>query len=534
MDPNTRRGLGGQEIYTLAGSPAHPNPYKSGPVIALAMAGLAFFFYSAGLAPGLTWANYGADGGDLLAAAVTNGIPHPTGYPLYILLLQGWIELLGWLTPASDIAWRGNLFSAAAAALSVGCTVLVAQRLWRNDRTAQWAALLSGAAWMVAPLLWGQALITEVYALHAAIFVGLAWLLLCAEYRHPHLQGLSVGALCGLGLAHHLTIGLLVPGLVYWLWSDPTGRGWRLSLWLGLVVGLLPGLLLYGRMLWLTDESAPVYWGGTDAFSSFWWLVSGAAYRRYLFAVPLSMLLSRLSGWAWTLTSQWTPIGLGLALAGLYRWDHSLPRLRTLALLWALPVSIYAIGYNTADSEVYLLPLVWLMALWLPFGAQEVALWLGSRWPRLADRQPLWLAGLLVGLLLLTAARFPTFSLAQEEQARRFLQSAGAVLQPGSLVFSSGDGETFALWYGAWGSGELLDAAPETVFVNVALLQFDWYRIQLQKQYPDLPGVAEGNAAAILRGAAAQRPIFFSEMIAPALPDELIPAGLLWRYQPKQ
>ncbi|MBI3960840.1 MAG: DUF2723 domain-containing protein [Chloroflexi bacterium] len=498
------------------------------------MTGLAFFFYTAGVAPGLTWANYGADGGDLLAAAVTNGVPHPTGYPLYILLLQGWIKLLGLLAPASDIAWRGNLFSAAAAAVSVGCTVLVVWRLWSDSRTVYLAALLSGAAWMVAPLLWGQALITEVYALHAAIFAGLAWLLLRENFRHPHFYGLAVGALFGLGLAHHLTIGLLLPGLVYWFWSDPTRRGRRLSLWLGLVVGILPGLLLYGRLLWLTDKNAPVYWGGGDDFSSFWWLVSGAAYRRYLFAVPLPMLLSRLSGWAWTLTSQWTPIGLGLALAGLYRWDLSLPRLRTLALLWALPVSIYAIGYNTADSEVYLLPVVWLLALWLPFGAQETGEWFRSHWPRSGDRERLLLACLLAGLLLLTVARFPAYSLTQEEKARRFLQSAGAVLQPGSLVFSSGDGETFALWYGAWAAGELLEAAPETVFVNVALFQFDWYRIQLQNQYPDLPGVAEGSAGAILRANGVQRPVFFSEVIGPALPDELIPAGLLWRYQPKQ
>ena len=39
-------------------------------------------------APGLTWAHFGADGGDLLAAAAVHGIPHPPGYPLYLLLLR--------------------------------------------------------------------------------------------------------------------------------------------------------------------------------------------------------------------------------------------------------------------------------------------------------------------------------------------------------------------------------------------------------------------------------------------------------------
>jgi hypothetical protein len=44
--------------------------------------------YSSTLAPGLTWANSGSDGGDLIAAAATGGVPHPTGYPLYLLLAR--------------------------------------------------------------------------------------------------------------------------------------------------------------------------------------------------------------------------------------------------------------------------------------------------------------------------------------------------------------------------------------------------------------------------------------------------------------
>ncbi len=42
--------------------------------------------YGMTLAPGLTWANSGADGGDLITAAATGGVPHPTGYPVYLLL----------------------------------------------------------------------------------------------------------------------------------------------------------------------------------------------------------------------------------------------------------------------------------------------------------------------------------------------------------------------------------------------------------------------------------------------------------------
>ena len=33
------------------------------------------------------------EGGELVTAALVNGVPHPPGYPLYILLLQGWLRL---------------------------------------------------------------------------------------------------------------------------------------------------------------------------------------------------------------------------------------------------------------------------------------------------------------------------------------------------------------------------------------------------------------------------------------------------------
>ncbi|MCB0097459.1 MAG: DUF2723 domain-containing protein, partial [Caldilineaceae bacterium] len=74
------------------------------PLVVLAVVGLAFALYVATMAPGLTWANQGADGGELIAAARTNGVPHPPGYPLYILLLQLWLKVTGVLFPGSEPA----------------------------------------------------------------------------------------------------------------------------------------------------------------------------------------------------------------------------------------------------------------------------------------------------------------------------------------------------------------------------------------------------------------------------------------------
>ena len=502
----------------------------TGPAASILAAGLAFLFYGYTAAPGLTWANYGADGGDLLAAAMTNGTPHPTGYPLYTLLLQGWLAVLGLWWPGSDIAWRGNLFSAFAAATSVAMTFQVVRHLWPERETSVLPALLATTAWMTAPLLWGQALITEVYTLHSLLAISLFWALVAYPSKQPRRRGLALGGLLGLGIAHHATIGLLVPGVLYWLWSSEERPLGKPAFWLWMGVGTLPGLLLYGRAV-LVAPLAPVNWGGDGSTGDLWWLVSGAAYRRYLFTVPPGQILSKAGQWALTITSQFTPVGLAFCLAGLYRWDRLAGRLRTLCLFWVLPTSLYAISYHTADSEVYLLPIVWLMVVWLPFGVWELFERVstqrpGSEWEQIALR------GCLVGLLLLGAIRLPVLSLRHDDTARRFVADAVRVVEPGSVVFSSADAETFALWYAAWGSRELLEAAPGTALVNVALLQFGWYQALLARLYPDLAGVDTGEAAKILQANVGRRPIYFSEIVAPAVANQLQPAGSLWRYAP--
>lgn len=64
--------------------------------------------YGCTLAPSLTWANDGADGDDLISAAAALGVAHPTGYPIYLLVLRLFL-----LLPVCDLAFRANLYSTA-------------------------------------------------------------------------------------------------------------------------------------------------------------------------------------------------------------------------------------------------------------------------------------------------------------------------------------------------------------------------------------------------------------------------------------
>ena len=519
------------------GSPARSSGLveKRPGLLALGVAGLALLLYLFTLAPGLTWANFGADGGDLLAAAASNGVPHPTSYPLYTLLLQGWLALLGVLAPASNVAWRGNLLSAVSAAASVGITVRLAHGLIRERAWAWLWAAQAGLAWAVTPLLWGQALITEVYAFHVLLLTFHAWVLLAYRSAIPWRRPLLLGISLGLGLAHHLTFVLIAPATLYWLWSEEGSPLRRLRFWLWMGVGALLPLLLYLRIPLVAARRppAPVNWGYSQGFSGLWWLVSGEAYRRYLFAIPRSAWLGQVSQWALVTSLQYTPVGLGLALIGLNVLDQERPRLRTWGLLWILPVSVYTMGYSTFDSQVYLLAVAWMMALWLAVGGPALVEWLAQRLPQRSSLLERGIPGLLLlGLLILAGSRLPGISLRGDREAQAFVEGVAQVLEPGSLVISSADAETFALWYGAWASGEILEAAPGTALVNAALYQFDWYPRLLADLYPDLPGAGQTPGEVLLRNQG-RRPIFFAEKL-PLVPlEQLQPAGPIWRYVPE-
>ena len=118
------------------------------------------------------------DGGELLAAAKTLGVPHPPGYPTYTLLLKAFATVV----PVGDFAYRGNLLSAVLASASVLTVYVVTLRFcrWLNpdfpEGMATAGAALSGLVLASSPLFWSQATITEVYTLNA-LFVALLLLL---------------------------------------------------------------------------------------------------------------------------------------------------------------------------------------------------------------------------------------------------------------------------------------------------------------------------------------------------------------------
>jgi hypothetical protein len=172
------------------------------------------------------------------------------------------------------------------------------------------------------------------------------------------------------------------------------------------------------------------------------------------------------------------------------------------------------------------------MALWLAVGLTVGATWVA---PRLAGRMRhggVWLACLVgVGLLGVLVWRWPSASLGGDREAQDYLARLEEGLAPGSILVTLDDRETFAVWYGMWGSGTLAARRPGIVPLNESLYQFEWYR-QLQADlFPDVPAIGV-SLAAVIAANRQQRPIYFAHVPATLPADDLVEAEPLWRLIP--
>ncbi len=424
----------------------------------------------------LTNVNFGSDAGDFLAAILTRGIPHPTGYPTYILL-----GILSQYFPFSTPVFRAALVSIIPAALAAGLlTGWVGFVVRSKSSSNQVAAFVTGIAWGVAPLLFSQAVIVEVHGLQSLIAVLVLWwitLNLKADPGSNKKWILGLSFLVGLGFGNHLTVALFAPAaliaLIYFVFRSGS---WKLVL--AQLFLVLAGMLVYVYLPLRAQVYPPINWGNPQTWSGFIWEVTGNPYRGLLFSASTPVLWDRIRSISSLLLDQFGAIGLIAGAIGVIQFSFPIKWIR-LILIWIFIVYFaFSIGYQTQDSVGYLIPATMVFAIWI--GLSLPSLW-QLNWKRL----PVGL--LLVGILILSIClRIPGNRIrldprSQDQPARyaeQFLREAPL----NAIVNTMTDRDTFPLWYYHFGLGE----RPDLRIVVLPLTQFVWYQQTLMHTYSDL------------------------------------------------
>ncbi len=466
----------------------------------LVLLGLFLFslvLYASTMSRGITWLNTGQDGGDFITAARSFGIPHPTGYPTYTLLLR----VFGDVVAIGNHAFRANLFSALTGAITVPFVYVTALRLLAvlpgrevgENGSVRASALIAALAFATSRLFWTQSTITEVYTLNALFGAALLMLTLgvvqdLAGGRASIKNRTLTTLLLGVGLGNHTTLGLAAAPFGVWvLWIVWSKLGWRGVLDWRPAAGLLAGLSVYFYVP-LAASSAPIVsWGSPDSFEGFRWLVSGTIYRPYAFGISDEFLAGRISTVAELLFTQFTVIGTVIGIAGLTTiWSYS--RAFVIASVSSvLVIAVYAVAYNTVDSFIYLISAFMLFSLWISVGTAV----LGQGVSRFAAKTRRLVSNrreISVGVFVLVVLVMPGWSvisgwdelnISGNTEPAEFVEAT--VLRAAGGVVMAEEPELFALVYQA----QVEDSNSDVMVVAPVMLNHDWYWDQLVQYYPD-------------------------------------------------
>ena len=478
---------------------------------------LAFLLYVRTLAPDV----FVSDFAEFQYLPSVLGLPHPNGFPLYMLLGWAWSHL-----PWGNLAWRMNLLSAVGGGLAVALTADFARRMSGRVRVG----LLAGGLLALSTTFWGYSLLAERYTLNLALLVAAletAWL--AAQGRRVQQYLLLSAFSLGLGLAVHPSDALLLPfWLAYLVWRVPLMRRSFTPWWRMALAGAFP-LLLYVYVPWRwavyaswpllpgIGRSSAVYKGLVHVWYEpplrwdlVWYYITGlGGYATGLLAGGWRQALVLLRDvWPYWKAEIHPTTALLFLIGGwfFYRRDRALA---TLLGAFVLFLTLMVAYIQQGKNDAYLMPAFWVVFFAAGFsvaGDTGVKGWRGHRFFR-----AVMAAFVLLYLLFFLGMRYPKRDLSRRVDLHRWWTTLlSAPIEKGAGLL------------GHWS-----DFTPL------------WYLQQTEQARPDLWGLFPPDEEAVIRPwLATGAPLYLAAPThgwAPHLDREysLVPWGYLVRILPR-
>ena len=419
-----------------------------------------------------------ADDPELLTAIVNFGVPHPSGYPLLLMLGQ-----LAKLIPFVTHHW-GTTF-----VVSVIPGAITAWLLWevlRSIRVRGATALIISLAYGLGDRAMYQCTRVEVYALHGMLLIASIYALMrFADTKRERWLYASVAAVC-LGLANHLTMVFMVPVVVLFGFSVSArtlGRPKVIASCLGIAAlcaalyGILPLAALYQH-----EHVTSPSWNDVRGVEAFIHHVTGAEYSRHRGTVDLIAGIDTIGT---DLQKTYFP-GIGLlAILGLIeivvrrRW-----RVGGATLLFCAAMMSYVSSYDINDISTYYPAAILMVMIWVGVGLEwltQARFMERERMGRWLERA-LFLLGIIGCVILVVRSRATIYD---EQYGGDMSAQAMRVMPHKAIIFTDVDRHTFTMWYQAY----VEHRESEVVPVSTSLFSSRdrlWYRDFLRRRHPSI------------------------------------------------
>jgi hypothetical protein len=423
------------------------------------------------------------DSPELASVALTLGVAHPPGYPIFTML--GW--LFGQL-PVGSLSFRISLLSVVCHAATVGVIYAATLRFTRSVA----AALVAAAALAFEPVFWAWSLVPEVFPLNDLLSATML-LLVALWHEHPERKWLLIGGglVGGLGMANHQTIALLSPAVFYLMWRRRKVLLREPRLVVNAGIAFVLGLTPYLELLVAASRHPAWSWGdlqgpadlvghflrksyGTSSLLVGAQFIGGSPTDRVIALLaafdPFQVILLALGvGHAWRV-KRWyaTYLLIGFAIAGPLFTAYSNANLKdettrtVLERFFLMPQAAIA-------------PLSGFGVLALREAVGRVGL--GERIASLG----LAIAG-LAGAFAFVPLEYRQIDQSQSHFARTFANDILATLKPNSVFLASGDPVLYPIGYLQTIEG----VRPDVTVVTIPLVPAEWYVRELKRLHRDL------------------------------------------------
>lgn len=462
------------------------------------------------------------DAGEYVAAAYTLGIPHQPGNPLFLLVAR----IAGMIPFSETYAVRINLLAAASSAVAAGFWFLAAERLLRSriaERTHRFiAASTSAGLAAVAFTVWNQSVVMEkVYPLALLGFALVTWLLLVwfdmREGRAGDRLLVLIAYLVGLTYAIHPAGLLTGPAIAIAVAAHRPRILLRWRLMLLFVVAFLGGTTPFAvlpiraaHQPYVNESAVSACEDGTIAVACTFSAETAARLqgtiareqyggnavlaRRGPFTAQLGMFLQYFR-WQWFRDAggRLAPVqnlvalmALVLGIAGVVtmRRDARAWYFGTLALTFTVALVFYLnfrygwtqrmdlgdlVEREPRDRDYFFL---WTFALWGLLAGLGLSALTKSWRPRVAQLA----LGAAVAVPL--AANWSDASRRGQAFTTEWAKDLLASVEPGAIIITNGDNDSFPLWY-----AQAVEGVRRDVTVTLTpYLGMDWYARQLNRR----------------------------------------------------
>ncbi len=422
------------------------------------------------------------DSPELAAAAAVFGVPHPPGYPLYILLTGSIMRIFLFLNPAHAANLISGFYGAAALTLMY-CFL-------RRLQTGPGPALFGTACLGTGAAYWSACLKAEVYSFDMLLLFLLLNVLLTVLNRNSAKIWTVTGFFAGLWIGHR-PINLIYFPFIFPLLSAFRYAGTKIrSNFKFILTGVILSFLVFAYLPLASLFDPPIDILNTENPAGLKRMLFGSNYSRHLRPIDLFSVADKF---AYNFQDIHRELGLALLFAplGIIASIRRKGERRRLILSFSALILLnllFLSFYHVLDISSFFLPSFAACGILAAFGADYI---LNIR--RFSKKAVMLISIVLPALG--SAGLFLNYHRVDLSSCRYVRQYGEDVLEsaaPNGLLFAEGDTTVHALWY----IQGVEKKFPDVITVSAGHL-FLWHVEQLRSRYPeeDWPDYKEVSAS---------------------------------------